>query len=223
MNMRWSLALLLAWLGAATGFASSVMPQDGPAPSDAAALSIRIVSGENGINVVKRRSAVIPVVEVRDKNNLPIAGAVVNFTSPDTDPSITFIGGSRTFSTVTEMDGRASATGVMPVGSGAFQVLVTAAYDDHTASANIDQTNYATAADGAHAGPNVQPPAAATKADTHMLASKGGGMSRGAIAGIVLGIAGAAAIGIVLGLRHSKSSSSTSTIGIGTPTVGAPH
>src|SRR5690349_11490647 len=45
----------------------------------AAGLRIVIVEGEDAVNIVQQKTAVAPVVEVRDRNDQPVAGAVVNF------------------------------------------------------------------------------------------------------------------------------------------------
>lgn len=225
-------ALLLAVLGITTGFepsltagqapASDLRPQVTAATVDQVTLTLKVVSGANGVNIVKRKTAVAPLIEVRDRNNGPIAGAIVNFSSPNLGPSVTFINGRRDFSAITETNGRASAPVTLPIAVGVFQITVTATYDGSTATATIQQTNYATIADAERAGIDVPARSAAGSPSDNRL-SKGGGLSTGALLGIVAGIAGAAAIGIVLGTRHSGGSSSSTTIGVGTPTVGAPH
>jgi hypothetical protein len=43
-------------------------------------LRIVVIEGEDGVNVIQQKSAVAPVVEVRDRNDQPVAGAVVTFT-----------------------------------------------------------------------------------------------------------------------------------------------
>src|SRR5438093_11966874 len=45
-----------------------------------AGLRIVVVEGEDAVNIVDRKTAVRPVVEVRDRNNLPVSGATVQFT-----------------------------------------------------------------------------------------------------------------------------------------------
>lgn len=38
-----------------------------------------VLEGEDAVNVIQQRTAVAPVVEVRDRNDQPVAGAVVSF------------------------------------------------------------------------------------------------------------------------------------------------
>jgi len=222
MMSSYFFALLFTILGATTGFETPAFAgQDAAAPASAETISIRIVAGQNGVNILKRQSAVIPVVEVRDRNDRPVAGALVNFMSPDDGASVMFLTGKRTFSAVTELDGRASASAALPVGSGSFQITVMAKYGEHAvATTSVSQTNYATASEAENANVVVPAQVAST---TKPPKSGGGRLSGAAITGIVVAIAGGAALGIVLGLRHGKSSSSSTTIGVGTPTAGAPH
>src|SRR5580704_13463636 len=58
-------------------------------------LKIIIIDGEDAVNIVKKKTAVQPVVEVRDRNNLPVAGAVVIFALPSSGPGGTFLNGSK--------------------------------------------------------------------------------------------------------------------------------
>ncbi len=221
-------AVVLATTGGANGFGSLLQDLQAPAQSVARTapekLTIKIVAGEDSVNIVKRRSAVTPVVEVLNQNNLPVAGAMVNFSSPDDGASVKFSNGNRSESAVTEMDGKASPSAVIPTEPGKFQIAVTATYGDGLrASATIDQTNYETAADAARGG-SAAPGQPVKAAALPVASQKGGGrLSNGAIAGIIVAIAGGAALGIALGLKHGGSSTSSSTIGVGTPTVGAPH
>ena len=43
-------------------------------------LKIVVIEGEAGVNIIRQGTAVAPVIEVRDQNNLPIAGVPVTFT-----------------------------------------------------------------------------------------------------------------------------------------------
>ena len=45
----------------------------------APALKIVVLEGEGGVNIIQQKTAVRPLVEVRDRNNLPVAGASVTF------------------------------------------------------------------------------------------------------------------------------------------------
>ena len=171
-------------------------------------LRIVVVEGENAVNLIKKKTAVAPVVEVRNKNDAPVAGAVVTFTTPGAGASALFVNGTRSTTVFTDSAGRASAIGMTPVDAGAFKISVSASFSGLTTTAEIAQTNSATAtgASGAHKG-----------------------MSKGVIA-LIVGGAAAAGIGAALGGHHSGSSSSTGTtttsatigLGSGTPTTGPP-
>jgi hypothetical protein len=52
-----------------------------PAPqrAPAAALTIVVLEGEGAVNIIQQKTAVAPVVEVRDRNRQPVSGAIVRF------------------------------------------------------------------------------------------------------------------------------------------------
>jgi hypothetical protein len=181
-----------------------------------AALHIQILEGDRGVNIIKRKTAVAPVVEVRDRNNLPVAGAVVTFTAPNDGPSVVFLNGSRSITVVAEANGRATTVGLKPVNEGSFRMSVSATADSQTATATIPMTNVLTAAAAAGVV------GGGTVASASAVGS--GGLSGGMI-GLIVGVAAAAAIGLGVGLAHHSGSSTpaTATIGVGTGTVGAPH
>jgi len=196
------LAVLLSVLAAATGFdVSAFAAQDTANPAvqpEGSELRIIVISGEDGVNIVKKKTAVQPVVEVRDKNDLPIAGIAVTFSTPSYSPSATFLNGGHSFTVVTNSAGRATVTGMTPVGTGAFKISVTAAGAGAAGAAVIAQTNALTAA-GVTAG-----------------------ASTGLIVGIVVGVAAAVGIGLGVGLSQGGGKP-TGTIGAGTGTIGPPH
>lgn len=117
-----------------------------PVPSKS--LTIVVIEGEDAINVIQQKSAVAPVVEVRDRNNQPVAGATVRFAIQG--GRATF-GGARTLTLTTNAAGRAAVTGMTPTGSGAFQITASAAFQGQTAAVTIAQTNVLTAAEAAGA------------------------------------------------------------------------
>jgi hypothetical protein len=143
------------------------------AAQQAPALKIVVVEGEGGVNIIQQKTAVRPLVEVRDRNNLPVAGASVTFTIGGGGQSAAFAGGVQTLTVTTNAAGQAAASGLNAIGSGAFQIQVSAAYQGQIATAAISQTNFATAAAAAQAG-----------------ASAGGG--GGGISGTTIAIVGAA-------------------------------
>jgi hypothetical protein len=114
-------------------------------------LHVLVLEGEDGINIVKKKTAVKPVVEVRDRNNLPVAGAAVTFASPRQGAGAVFLNGSRSVTLITDSTGRVAIAAMKPVGTGSFKMSVSASFQGHVASATIAQTNYATIAAAASA------------------------------------------------------------------------
>lgn len=94
-----------------------------PAPSP---LRIVVLSGEDAVNIVQQRTAVSPLVEIRDRNNLPVAGATVTFSIGGGSPAA-FAGGVQTLTVTTNAAGQAAASGLNALSSGAFQIQVQAA------------------------------------------------------------------------------------------------
>lgn len=105
-------------------------------------LRIVVVAGEDAVNIIQQKTAVAPVVEVRDRNNLPIAGASVTFTISGS--SSAFTSGLQTVTVVSDAAGRAAAT-LNPLGTGSFRIGVSAAHQGQSATITINQTNFATA------------------------------------------------------------------------------
>src|SRR4051795_10148309 len=99
-------------------------------------LQILVIGGEGSINNVKQRTAREPVVEVRDRNNRPVAGALILFEAPRNGASGTFIGGSPTLRVTTDAQGRAVGQGFRPNNTGGeFAIQVTATFQGLTATA----------------------------------------------------------------------------------------
>src|SRR5215510_12137190 len=145
--------------------------------AQAAALKIVVVEGEGAVNIIQQKTAVAPVIEVRDRNDQPVSGAVVKFAIQKGKASFD---GARTVTVTTNAAGRATATGLTATGKGALQITASAAFQGQTAAATIAQTTVATAAE------------ASSVAAGGGAASTGGGLSHTAIAGI----AGGAGAGI---------------------------
>src|SRR5271157_5214354 len=121
-------------------------------PKNVSELKINVLAGEDGVNIIKAKTAVKPVVEVRDKNNLPVAGVYVAFAAPQSGPHVAFEHGSSTYSTVTDASGRATVHIMKPVGPGHFKINVNASFQGQTATTSIAQTNYLTMAAATAAG-----------------------------------------------------------------------
>jgi len=149
-------------------------------------LKIVVVAGEDGVNIIKQKSAIKPVVEVRDRNDLPVAGVPVTFSIASGGASF---GGASSATVVTNAAGRAAITQLTPSAAGQVQIHVQAVLQGQTATATITQTNYMTAAEAANAGHTAAQ--SAGKAGS----GGGGGLSHAAIAGIA---GGAAAGGLVV-------------------------
>ena len=138
-----------------------------------------MIEGEGAVNIIQQKTAIAPVVEVRDQNNLPVAGAVVRFTIAG-GKHATFAGGTQTITVTTNAAGRAAAAAINPLSNGAVQIQVQAAFQGQTAAATIAQTNVMTAAQ-------------ASQAATTAASGGGGGLGGGTIAGIAGGVAAAGA------------------------------
>jgi hypothetical protein len=110
-------------------------------------LKIVVIEGEGAVNIIQQKTAVAPVIEVRDRNNLPVPGAVVTFTISG-GKQAAFAGGSQTLTVTTNAAGRAAASAVSPLNSGAVQIQVQATFQGQTAAATIAQTNVVAAGGG---------------------------------------------------------------------------
>src|SRR3954463_15736172 len=87
-------------------------------------LRIAVFSGEDGVNIVGKGTAVAPVVDVRDRNDLPVAGASVLFLLGGNNAR--FAGNAARLAVTTDQSGRATATGLQAVGKGAVRIQVQA-------------------------------------------------------------------------------------------------
>lgn len=158
----------------------------------APALRIVVIAGEDSVNVIQQKTAVAPIIEVRDRNNLPVAGATVTFA---VGPGASF-GGASTLTVATNAAGQAVAAGLTPTVAGTIQIQATAVFQGQTATVAIAQSNVLTAAAANAAG------AGGTSA--------GVGIGIGKIIAIVGGI-GAAGAGVAVASGGSTSDSPTST------------
>jgi hypothetical protein len=114
-----------------------------PASDD---LKIEIIHGDNVTNNAKKRVAQPLVVEVHDRNNRPVAGALVVFALPTNGASATFAGGSKVLSLTTDQAGRVTASGMKANSTaGSFKINVTASSNGRTATTTITNTNVLTA------------------------------------------------------------------------------
>ncbi len=171
--------------------AADAAPQATPA-----ALRIVVIEGEDAVNVVQQKTAVAPVVEVRDRNNQPVAGAVVRFAIQSGRANIS---GARALTVTTNAVGRATVTGLTPTGSGALHITATAAFQGQTAAVTIAQTNVMTAAQAAAAAGAGTSGGGAGAGATGGAAAGGG--TGGGVSATTIAIVGGAAAGGTLGLQ----------------------
>ena len=155
------------------------------AASQVGALRIVVIEGEDAVNIVQQKTAVAPVVEVRDRNDQPVAGAIVRFAIRQGRGTFA---GARTLSVTTNAAGRAVATGLTPTGSGALQIGASATFQGQTAVATITQTNVLTAAQAAAASGGGASGSAAP-------GSAAGGGGSGGLSGTTIGVVGGAVAG----------------------------
>jgi hypothetical protein len=160
--------------------------------SQGPALRIVVIAGEGAVNIIQQKTAVAPVVEVRDRNNLPVPGAVVTF-SVAGGKAATFAGGLQTLAVTTNAAGQAVAVGLTPTVAGTIQINAAAVFQGQTAAALITQSNVMTAAQAAGA------------ASTAGASGGGGGLSGGSIAGIAAGAAAAIAGAVVLTKEEAQA------------------
>lgn len=173
------------------GLASSVLIAQQPAGN----LRIVVIAGEGAVNIIQQKTAVAPIVEIRDRNNLPVAGASVTFSVGGSGASF---GTGSTLTVVTNAAGQATAAGLTPTAAGALQINVTAAFQGQVASAAIAQTNFATAAQAAAAASSGSGASGATAAGAG--AGTGGGISATTIAIVGAAAAGGAVVATQTGL-----------------------
>ena len=168
-------------------------------------LRIVVLEGEDNVNIIGQGTAVPTVVEVRDRNDLPVAGASVLFLLGE-GGTATLNAGLSQVAVTTNALGQAAVT-VNPLASGAVQLQVSAAFQGQTATAAIVQTNVATAtATGGAAGGAGGTAGAgggtgggaggATGAAAG--GGAGGGFGTGGVVGIVAGSVGAAVAGVAV-------------------------
>ncbi|MDE0109729.1 MAG: carboxypeptidase-like regulatory domain-containing protein [Bryobacterales bacterium] len=113
-----------------------------PVRAQDAAIQIRVLVGEGGINNINQNVAAEPVIEVVDATGKPVAKAAVTLRSPASGPSVTFFGASRVATMTTDDQGRVRVSGMLPnTIEGTFQIDVEAEYNNSMATAAITQSN----------------------------------------------------------------------------------
>ena len=135
-------------IGLSAGGLVAARAGQGGGATRTSSLKIVVIEGEGAVNVVQQKTAVALVVEVHDRNDQPVAGAVVTFSIRGGRAAFN---GARTLTLTTNAAGRAAAAGLTPTGSGALHVTASAVFQGQTAVATITQTNIV-AAQAAAAG-----------------------------------------------------------------------
>lgn len=212
--MRTTLALVI---GAAFLIHGSALAQE----RALSALKIVVISGEDAVNIIQQKTAVAPVIEVRDRNNLPIAGVAVTFSV--SGQGAAFAGGAQSLTVVTNAAGQAAAAGLTPTAAGAINISATATFQGQTAIATIAQSNVLTAAEA------VGTTAGATGTGSTTSGSTGAVGGGGGLSGTTLGIIGAVAgTGAIVGAKAAgggsdapAATSSSSTTGTAPPVTAA--
>jgi hypothetical protein len=163
-------------------------------------MNIVALEGEGAINHVRKRQPRNIVVQVRDGNRNPLAGATVHFTLPSQGPSGEFYNGAKTLTATTDQDGRAMARGFRPnSAAGKVEIRVDASRGTETASLVVTQFNMT-------------------------VSGAKGGSAKWIVLVAVLG-AGAAGGAIAATRKGDTAAPAATPIGItaGTGTVGAPR
>ena len=202
----------LAWC-----VASAVVTASFAAPpllaAQASALRIIVLEGEDAVNLIDKKTAVKPTVEVRDRNDLPVAGVLIRFAIRGRGAA--FNNGVREITLTSDSLGRATVSELTPLGKGAIEIQVNASYQGQAATATIHQTNFASAAEAAQAGkmPAQSGQSASTGSTGTTTATTtagaaggaGGGLSGLAIAGIVGGAAAGTAAAVAVARTRGDS------------------
>jgi len=198
-------------------------------------LRIVVIAGQDALNNTQASSNANVVVEIRGTDQMPIPGVAVTFVYPMQGASGTFPNGTRQMTVNTGADGRATATGVRPIGgTGTLQLRVTASYLGRTATAVIPQTNVAALVQEPRptaSSPQATPAQAtsSTPATSAQSPAPHRGMRKSTKILIIVAIAAGATAGAVVATHRGSSSSPSSSgpppivITPGTPTVGGPQ
>ena len=154
-----------------------------------------MLEGEDSVNIIEQGTAVPTLVEVRDRNDLPVSGASVLFLLGD-GGTATLNAGAQQVTLTTNVQGQAAVT-VNPIASGGVELSVSASFAGEVVNAVIVQTNFATVAEAAAAGAGVGGAGGAGGT----AAGAGGGASAGGLGtGVLVGIAGAAGAAVGVGV-----------------------
>lgn len=152
--------------------AEAVKAGKGGGTAVAGGLKIAILEGEDGVNIVQNKTAVQPVVEVKDRNNLPVAGAVVTFAIIAGKAGFGGGKGASKVAVTTDANGRAAVKDLQPAGTGAIQIAVEASFAGQTTKTSMAQENFQTVKDAQKAG--KKPGSSATDPEAESESAAGG-------------------------------------------------
>jgi hypothetical protein len=138
----------MTWFSCALVVCAPVWAQDPQAAGEPPRFQLVVLRGDDAQNNIKKGRATKAVVEVRDRNNKPVAGLAVLFLLPGSGPGGTFVGGTQTASVTTDSAGQASITYKPNNVSGKFNLKATVRSGSTETSVNIPQTNLVLAAAG---------------------------------------------------------------------------
>ena len=170
-----------------------------------------VLEGDDRVNIIEGGTTVPTRVEVRDREDLPVSGASVQFQLEEDGPA-TLNGGLRQVTLTTDALGQAAVT-VNLIASGAAQLSVTATFQGQTTTEVIVHTNFATVAEAEAAG--VEAPADVgretggavggdidvggdTGGDAGGVVAADGGLGTGAMVGILGGVGAAVGVGVAV-------------------------
>src|SRR5438105_8301429 len=105
-------------------------------------LKLTATEGEGAFNNIRQKEAHNPVVEVKDEQDRPVAGANVTFLLPYDGASGTFADGKREYTTTTGTNGRAASAGLRPNNvEGRYNMKVTAKWGAREGTLVVSQSN----------------------------------------------------------------------------------
>lgn len=188
------------------------------APAFQSALKIVVIEGENAVNIIQQKTAVRPVVEIRDRNDLPVSGAVVRFSVGG--QNATFAGGAQSVTVTTDATGRATVSALNPVRAGKYQIDVRAQSNGQTATTSIAQTNFMTAALAAQAAGTTASSGGAGGSGGAAAGGAGAGAAAGGLSTLaIVGIAGGVAAGVGTAVAASQAGSDSRPASNNAPVV----
>lgn len=190
-------------------------------------LQIVVIQGEDGANIVQDGTFADTIVEVRDRNNLPIVGGAIVTVgvvwgleaahSGGATPGA-FVNGTNSMTVTADAQGRAVISGFHPSGNGPVNIQVQASFQGHTGHVTVHQTNFPNTAAARAAGKNpgnqqsnqqAQQQSSQASNTTNASQVVSHGMSAGLKATLIIGGVGAAGAGAAYAAGAFKTNSSS--------------